>query len=265
MSAGGVPKTEAAYRTVGSRLLKLRRSRRVPYDSIADGTRWQIRPRSHDDLKDALNDTSLAYRRALWNHQEVDVAFFTEKDAITGVISPVTTQWDVPLGVLRGYSSETFAYEMAAAFSGTRRPLFVYQLGDHDPSGVGAWNDFKGKVGAFMSEMDPGAEVTFERIAVTPEQIVEMNLPTRPTKQSDTRAKGFAGESVEVDAIPATVLRQLVTEAIEGHIDQHSLGVTKLVEEQERGLLSRMFDLVPEHDDGCTYLEWDGPCDCGVM
>jgi hypothetical protein len=33
------------------------------------------------------------------------------------------------------------------------------------------------------------------------------------------RAKGFVGESVEVDALPATALRAIVREAIEQHID----------------------------------------------
>lgn len=59
-----------------------------------------------------------------------------------------------------------------------RRPVFVYQLGDHDPSGVDAWRDFTKKVRAFAS----GAEVYFCRLAVTPEQIGELSLPTRPTK-----------------------------------------------------------------------------------
>jgi hypothetical protein len=37
---------------------------------------------------------------------------------------------------------------------------------------------------------------TFERIAVNPDQIAAWNLPTRPTKQTDSRAKGFGAASV---------------------------------------------------------------------
>jgi len=158
---------------------------------------------------------------------------FTEKDAISGVVSGVTAQWDVPLGVLRGYCSETFAYDMGAAIRASGKPTYVYQLGDHDPSGVGAWTDFQTKVRRFA----PDTEVTFERIAVTSEQIVDLELPTRPTKTTDTRSKGFTGGSVEVDAVPAPVLRELVTAAIERHVDLDALDRTRVYEDNERELL----------------------------
>jgi hypothetical protein len=62
-------------------------------------------------------------------------------------------------------------------------------------------------------------------------------LPSRPTKQKDTRAKKFVGTSVELDAIPADKLRQLVRECIERHVDQEQLKVLKVFEESERELL----------------------------
>jgi hypothetical protein len=233
VSAGGVDKTEHAYRTVGRRLLELRRNGAVPYDRISDGTRWVVRPRSYDDLEDALTDTAHLYRRNLWRSQDVEVHVFTEKDAITGVIDQVADEWNVPLGVLRGYCSETFAYSMAQAIIAARKPVYVYQLGDHHPSGVGAWQDFQRKVSGFI----PDADVTLERLSVTPDQIIDLDLPTRPTKTTDTRARNFAGGSVEVDAIPAPTLRDIVRDAIEQHIDAHALAQTQLVEESEQSLL----------------------------
>jgi len=230
VSAGAVDKTEAAYRTVGRRLLKLRRDGRVGYDRITDGTRWVIHPRRYDDLEDALRTTAALYRRRLWNDQDVAVHFFTEKDAITGVVEPITSEWDVPLGVLRGYCSESFAHEMGQAIRDAGKPVVVYQLGDHDPSGVGAWTDFQNKVSRFAA----GAEVTFERLAVTEDQITELSLPTRPTKSTDTRSRNFTGGSVEVDAIPAPMLRQIVSGAIERHVDPHRLDVVRLAEREER-------------------------------
>lgn len=80
----------------------------------------------------------------------------------------------------------------------------------------------------------PGADVVFERISVTPEQIDLFNLETRPTKRSDSRAAKFVGESVEVDAIPASVLRSIVRDAIEQHLDPRQLALTKRVEAEER-------------------------------
>jgi hypothetical protein len=49
-----------------------------------------------------LEDAAASYRRDLWHNQVREVYVFTEKDAISGAIAPVTTGWDVPRGVLRG-------------------------------------------------------------------------------------------------------------------------------------------------------------------
>jgi hypothetical protein len=76
----------------------------------------------------------------------------------------------------------------------------TYHLGDYDPSGVNAGE----KIEETMRQLAPDADIHFERLAVDPWQITAWNLPTRPTKQSDSRAKGFAAESVELDAIEPT-------------------------------------------------------------
>lgn len=115
--------------------------------------------------------------------------------------------------------------------------MVIYQLGDHDPSGVAAWDDIQRKLREFVHD---GIDVTFERIAVTPDQITELDLPTRPTKQSDTRAAKFDGDSVEVDAIPSSILRDLVRAAIESWIDPEALRLTKIAEESEREVLIRI-------------------------
>jgi hypothetical protein len=85
--------------------------------------------------------------------------------------------------------------------------------------------------------MAPSCDLQFEQLAVTDWQISEWNLPSRPTKKSDPRAKGFSTESVELDAIHPDELRRLVQDAIDRHIDQDELRVLKVAEESERELL----------------------------
>ena len=152
VSASAVEKTEDGYRLVGRELLKLRKAGRVSYADITDGTRWITRPRTWTTLDRMLEDAAVSYRRALWHDQDVDVQIFTEKDAISGVILPVTERYDVPLGVARGYASESFAWSCAQSVCATRGQVYVYQLGDHDPSGVDAWRDFTSKVTRFALE-----------------------------------------------------------------------------------------------------------------
>lgn len=243
VSAGAVPKTEKGYKLVGRQLLKLRRAGTIPFSSITDGTRLIRKSDSWDDLDEMLEEAGESYRRGRWQRQKVEVMVFTEKDAISGILFPVTDHWDVPLGVLRGYSSETFCYTVAEEIVAANRRgkvVYVYQFGDHDPSGVQAWDNFQEKVWAFTEARQGYCGAFFERLAVTPLQIMELELPTRPTKKSDTRAQKFIGESVEVDAIPASILRQIAENAIVQHIDEAQLHLTEIAEDSERKLLKRL-------------------------
>jgi hypothetical protein len=103
-----------------------------------------------------------------------------------------------------------------------------------DPSGVDAARDIESKLRRYA----PEAEIYFERPAVTRTQVEEWNLPMRPTKQTDTRAKKFgSATSVELDAIPAHQLRELVREVIERHVDHERLALLRVAEQSERELL----------------------------
>ncbi len=236
MSKGLVPKSEAGYRQVQNRILLMRRRGALPYGWISDGTRWRIKPETWSSVDQALYDTATFYRRSLWDNQGVHLEIWSEKDAIRSVVLPVTSEFDVPLMVARGFSSESFLWETAQAIIEDGKPAVIYQLGDHDPSGVSAWDHTRRR----LAEFAPGVEFEFERLAVTPAQIVEHRLPTRPTKQSDSRAKTFEGESVEVDALPSPVLRRLVRDAIERWIDPEALRLTKIAEQSEREVLQRI-------------------------
>lgn len=243
VSMGAVDKTENGYEAVGRELLKLRRDGRVSYWDIVDGTRWTMQPETYNGARDALQRTRDAYRQQLWADQDSVVQIYSEKDAITGVVHPVTDSWDVPLGIVRGYASESFAYRVAYSIQAAidnGKSVYVYQLGDHDPSGVNAWETFETVVMGFLPGPWWKIPVEFQRIAVTPEQIEEMNLPTRPTKSSDTRAASFEGGSVEVDAIPAPELRRIVEDAITQHIDDNALRLTRIAEQSEREILDNL-------------------------
>lgn len=235
MSAGAIEKSEKAYNAVQREVLKLRRSGDLPYAWIADGTRWNVKNPSWSSVEDALDDAAASYRRALWHDQDVYVEVWSEKEAISSIVSPITDSWDVPLMIARGFASESFLWSTAATIRNVRKPTVIYQLGDHDPSGIAAWNHVQSRLRSFA----PDVEIHFERIAVTQAQIEEFSLPTRPTKTTDSRSKNFTGESVEVDAIPTRILKPLVENAIVQHIDQDVLDITRMAEESERqGLLA---------------------------
>ena len=214
----------------------MRRAGDLPYDWLADNTRWQRKPRTFNSVEDALRNTAAFYRKSLWTNADSYVEIWLEKDALSGVIYPVTSMYDVPLMVARGYASLSFLYSAAEYINSLYVPTYIYHLGDFDPSGVNAGE----KIEETLRELAPDAEIFFERIAVTPEQIEHWDLPTRPTKTSDTRAKNFGAISVELDAIEPNQLRHLVQDAIEQHLPAHKYEILKAAEQSEREIISHL-------------------------
>jgi hypothetical protein len=236
VAAGLVAKTEAEYKATICRLLgDMRRRDELPFEWLADNTRWMRKPASFSSLDGFLASVASHYRRAVWDTQDVYVEVWLEKDALAGVLYQVTGTWDVPLMITRGYPSLTFLHSAAEAIRAEQRPAFLYYFGDWDPSGV----DIPRKVERDLQAFAPTAEIHFERVAVNPDQIHAWSLPIRPTKTSDTRSRTFHGESVEVDAIPPTTLRELVEPRIQQHVDHGTLELTLRVEEEERATLAR--------------------------
>jgi hypothetical protein len=233
---GAIAKTENEYqRTIVRLLVEMRETGKIPFSWIADNTRWMRKPSTFTGLEACLSDTSRFYRRDLWAAMPVYVEVWCEKDALAGVLMEETEIYDVPLMVARGYSSLSFLHSAGTAIKTKCKPTFIYHFGDLDPSGVDAARDIEAK----LRQYAPEADIHFERPAVTREQVQQWNLPTRPTKQTDTRAKGFGSDtSVELDAIPARTLRELARDVINRHVDQHQLEFLRIAEKSERELLT---------------------------
>jgi hypothetical protein len=233
---GIIEKTEAGYTKVQTDLVQMRRSGALPYSWLVDNTRWQRKPNTFKNIEAALEETAKLYRKALWADADAYVEIWLEKDALAGVILPVTSAYDVSLMVARGYASLSFLHSAAEQIHELRVPTYIYHLGDFDPSGVDAGR----KIEKTLKEMAPGAEIHFKRIAVTPEQIEAWDLPTRPTKATDSRSKNFGDVSVELDAIAPDRLRRLVELHIERHLPKHQFDILKVAEKSERDLLIAM-------------------------
>jgi hypothetical protein len=236
MVRGIVEKFEESYDKVDSDLCKMRRSGEIPYEWIVDNTRRAIKPLSFESVSAALEFAAETYLKDMWRDEGCRVHIWIEKDALTATVRPVTEEYDVALWPARGYSSITFLHEAAEEIRGLDVPVYVYHFGDFDPSGENAAECIERD----LRDMS-GAEVHFERVALTEEQVRRWRLPTRPTKLSDTRAKRFDSDvSVELEAVPPNVLRDLVREVIERHMPRKRLLALKREERRERDQITRM-------------------------
>lgn len=236
---GAVEKTEAEYqRTVVRLLTEMRLSGELPFSWIVDHTRRRQQTRTFTSMSEAVEDTALFYRKSALRDAPAYIEIWVEKDALSGIMWPVTSEYDVPLLSSKGMPSLTFlhstAEQMRHEWRYRDRPTFLYQFGDHDPTGA----LIPRTIEARLREFCPEVEFTVERVALTRQQIAEHRLPTRPTKREGNRhAAGFEGESVELDALPPRVLKKMVRAAIERHITPETLATLRVAEESERHLL----------------------------
>lgn len=181
-------------------------------------------------------------RSNVWGDLPDYIQIWMEKEALAGVAWDVTEDMGVGLWVARGYSSISYLHNAAQHINNALqagKTAYIYNLGDHDPSGCDAWEKAVNELRGFATAPD---RVHFQRIAVTPEQIRRLDLPSRPTKKTDSRAKDFEGESVELDAIPPDALRGLIRDTIESHIPEHVRRKHEQVEARERETLRQLQD-----------------------
>ncbi|MFZ2419264.1 MAG: hypothetical protein WAW22_12195 [Smithellaceae bacterium] len=216
----------------------------LPEDAFADRLRQVDKLASYIDLADFMTTVRRAYRKDKWADQDAYIEIWTEKDALRGVITPVTYAYDVALLIVRGQVSRTAIYESYERFAEKMeegKDCYLCYFGDFDPSGLSIYHSLKERL---MSYGEDGDRINFERIALTPGQIEEYSLPSDPAKQADPNYKRFVAEYgdnvVELDALPPDVLKELVLYCIRTKLNDELLAQVQEVELAERAKLQEL-------------------------
>jgi hypothetical protein len=238
VTRGVIEKTEAEYQGTVIRLLTdMRLDDDVEWDWIIDDSRRVRNTQTFDNIADAINDTARYYRRSALKNCSDYIQIWCEKEALAGIIWDVASDYDVPVIPSKGMPSLTLVYNCFRDIqraSEAGKDCYLYQFGDHDPTGVLIPQSLESRIEEFCERYDCSVP-SVERVALTEEQITSYGLPTRPTKREGNKhARGFEGDSVELDALPSSELRTLVSECIERHISQTELEVLREAERSER-------------------------------
>lgn len=250
---GAVEKTQATYKNTVVRLVsEMRLNNELPWRWITDSTRLMRKPDSYNSLASMLESSQRFYRRDIWHNQDVYVEIWCESDSAAGTLIDATWEWDVPLMSARGFSSLTFLHSAARTIGLQTRNAQIYYFGDRDPSGVHIDLNIVKRLYSFISGADdvkwiddeyrdgifecPG--FTFQRVAVTERQVVELDLPSTPAKKTDARSVNFDGEAVELEAIDPNELRRMCEACITQNIDANRLEASQTVEAAEKETLS---------------------------
>jgi hypothetical protein len=232
VSAGKIPNQHKYYHLVSRVMTKAREDGRVEFDYIVDRSRPAYQPNVWEDAAGYAETVKKAYRKDYWATQPYHVEVWAEKDAIIGAIQPVTDELGVTVRVQRGFISTTKAFEIADHFDSIDKPIMVFYLGDHDPSGQCIEADALARIQGHSCQ-----EFSLKRLAIHKDDIAEYDLPPLRIKSTDTRSANFRNqfgeECVELDALPPDVLRDRIKSAIESLIDRELWDRAVAVEEAE--------------------------------
>ncbi|KKN88659.1 hypothetical protein LCGC14_0245500 [marine sediment metagenome] len=215
------------YNRLGSLLTKGRLSGLVDWTAIEDRVRRPRIPYAVSDPKEAIENEHDVYRLDRMEGQSEYIEVWTEKDALSGILYPVTSKYHINLMVNRGYTSITAIYEGFERMYYYLRigiPVRIIYMGDHDPSGIDMIRDIEDRLLTMMS----GARVMrdFERVLnkyITTEEYEEDMELLLEDKRFLIRIGRNQGN---YDATKAYMRRYLTVESIAltlGQIEQYDL------------------------------------------
>jgi hypothetical protein len=250
---GLIEKTEAEFKNVAVRLLgKMRRPWRhpdvppeyiVPMDWIVDPGQGRIEPNTADGVCARLLKAK-DFPCSRWSELNVPwVEVFVEKHGLADVFMPVTIPFGIPLNAAGGYSSISLLNESAEAIKAAdERGTVVYLLSDYDPDGRLIAEEIEHE----LRDYSGVADIRFETVGLTREQVDTWGLPTRPTKRATGKTPGpLASRQARIDAHndhrsvdlnAATVrLRDLLRTGIETHLDAGARRKLAAIKRREAG------------------------------
>jgi len=214
----------------------------LPEEGFADRLREVDKLSSWVDLNEFMETVRRSYHKDKWQNQDRYLEIWTEKDALRGVLSQVTYQYDVSLMVARGQLSRTAIYEASKRYKiKSDKECYLYYCGDFDPSGLSIYESIKERLSDF------GVFINYERIALTQKQIEKYQLPSDPGKKTDPNYNKFVSlygsdMVVELDSLPPDVLRDIIKDCITKNINNGLLAQVQKEEETEKVSLNKFIE-----------------------
>ncbi|MFF8289626.1 hypothetical protein ACF068_10420 [Streptomyces sp. NPDC016309] len=242
VSDGVLVRQERTYKRLVDLLGMARRSGRISWLAIGDGTDAVVEPVAYDGpegFRRAQLEAVRGFRLDRQAGQEARLEVWCDTAGLVPQLASVTDPWGVPVyASAAGLSGKRAAARRAAL--GGHAAVRIMVVGDWDPNGVHLFTALAEDVTAFAALDAPDVRMHFDRLAVTEHQIAEFRLPTAPVKASERRS--FPGTSTtQAEALPPDALAALVRDAISGNRDTDVLAEVLEREDAQRSALLERF------------------------
>jgi hypothetical protein len=246
----GYPKTEGAYESLTNHLVRARRSRVIPFESIRDDGASVLEGKfftGEEDFYRYLHDEAKSYERDKLAGQKRDIRVYVESAGMMPQLVRVARRYSVPVYSCSGFDSLTAKYDLAddvaKAFNWHGRQTVILHLGDMDPSGETIFDAISEDVYGFLEVDVPqkrGKDVAiFKRVALTPALVEEYDLPTDPAKESSHSAGWGGRRACQLEALAPDVLARILAGAIESYMDLDILKADREAEVDERRKIAK--------------------------
>lgn len=222
------PKTEETYKKVQKALKNMRLIGVLDPYYVVDGTRGVYGVGAYDSLESALNNSIEAFRRDMWQDLEYNIEILVEKNAMIDVLHPIYSKWGVKLVSTRGFNSLTSWFNMAKRFKRNGKKNVILLLTDYDTAGITMFKTAINVMSDYFDLIDDG-RVEIRRISVTPAQIEEYGLITRPDK-----IKGETMQAVELDAFLPKDIQNILESAIMDYVTEADLNMNEELENEQK-------------------------------
>lgn len=235
---------EQSYKRLGSIINDARLAGLIDWSYIVDRNRETSIPPAWEDPSDIVESAAKSYQINLWEGQDHYVEVWVEKAALIGVVERPCAEWRLPSLACRGYTSQSEVYgaskRLLAAIRRGQTPVILH-LGDHDPSGVDMSRDIKDRLDLFTR-----SDVDLRRLALTMDQVREVNPPPNPAKLTDSRCGAYmqlyGDESWELDALSPTYIAKLISDEVRDLLNLDLFAERREREAEERKLLTECSD-----------------------
>ena len=222
----------------------------------------------HADLPAFIEGLPDGYNRNYTRRQPKRVYILFEADGMTGLIEDIGRDRGVLWASMKGYSSDVLIWKVALDIAIAKKPAHVFVISDHDPDGASIFTDVKNSLPWFVDAAESGWTVkeciktggfTFDPYSPVPEppayvapNVTIEHLGVHADLLDDLAARGISppdeGAKVsrrqawrsggygatQVEAIQPDVWADVITEAVEAHIDLDILDESRRAEAEDR-------------------------------
>lgn len=262
----GYDKTEGAYGSLGGYIARSRRaymhgiikgmqegldhdeSQRaalddpilIPFSWIRDEKGTTLADFYYDSVDDFMESVKSSAENVRLNRadgQARQIEMWCEGMSTVPIMRGIAAPYGVRVSSGGGYDSVTAKHKLAqrvvADFEENGRGTTVLHIGDFDPSGEGLYETLRDDVSEMVWHTAARDLLVVERMALTEEQVLEMEVETAPPKPLDSRSRGFVARHPEIvrelgtenitaqlEALKPPELKELIGNALSEHIDR---------------------------------------------